>query len=135
MRQMLLTIVAILGLVAGVTLAGPRDALWHQVDDAIKQGLPKTAIGYLEQIIPGALQDQAHAEATKAICLKIVYEAQIQSGQAGGEDHSPPGPDRRRSLSPCSRVWRRYWVTGTGSTSSSLPLAVHAADRDRRATR
>jgi len=81
MRQMLLAIVAILGLAAGMTKAGPRDALWKQADDAIKQGLPKTAIGYLDQIIPGALQDQAYAEATRAVCLKIVYEAQIQGGQ------------------------------------------------------
>jgi len=62
--------------------AGPRDDLWNQVDDAIKRGLPKTAIAILDQIIPEALQDQAHAEATKAICRKIALEGQIQGGKA-----------------------------------------------------
>jgi len=81
MRQRLLTIVVILGTVWGTALAGPRDGLWNQVDEAIKKGLPRTAIGYLDQIIPGALQDQAYAEATKAICLKIVYEVQIQGNK------------------------------------------------------
>jgi uncharacterized protein YfaS (alpha-2-macroglobulin family) len=51
--------------------------LWKQVDDAISRGLPRTAAATLDQIIPGALQDQAYAEACKAICLKIVYETQV----------------------------------------------------------
>jgi len=61
--------------------AGPRDSLWSQVDEAIEKGLPRTAIAVLDQIIPMALQDQAHAEAIKAICLKIVLEGQIQGGK------------------------------------------------------
>lgn len=81
MRQILLAIGLILVTLAGPGLAGPRDGLWGQVDEAIQKGLPKTAIGYLDQILPGALQDQAYAEATKAACLKIVYEAQIQGGR------------------------------------------------------
>jgi hypothetical protein len=47
----------------------------------MEKGLPQTAIAVLDQIIPGALQDQAHAEATKAICLKIALEGQIQGGK------------------------------------------------------
>ena len=76
--QILITAI-ILGIGVGVCLAGPRDALWDQVDDAIDKGLPKTAIDILDQIIPGAL---AYAEATKAICLKIAQEGQIQGGKA-----------------------------------------------------
>jgi 5-hydroxyisourate hydrolase-like protein (transthyretin family) len=82
MKRMLILTGVILAIAAGVCVAGPRDALWNQVDNAIKSGLPKTAIGLLEQIIPGALQDQAYAEATKAICLKIVQEGSIQGGKA-----------------------------------------------------
>jgi hypothetical protein len=59
----------------------PRESLWTQVGDAIARGLPKTAIAVIDQIIPGALEDQAHAEATKAICLKIALEGQIQGGK------------------------------------------------------
>jgi len=66
---------------ASTTTAGPRDSLWSQVDDALEKGLPRTAITVLEQIISGALEDQAHAEATRAICLKITLEGRIQGGK------------------------------------------------------
>jgi hypothetical protein len=59
-----------------------RDDLWKQVDEAIENRLPKTAQTILEQIIPAAMEDQAYAEATKAICLKISLEGQIQGGKA-----------------------------------------------------
>jgi hypothetical protein len=65
-----------------VCLAGTRDALWTQVQDAINKGLPQTAIKLLDQIIPGALADQAYAEATKAICMKIAQNGIIQGGKA-----------------------------------------------------
>jgi hypothetical protein len=61
--------------------AGTRDALWSQVKDAISKGLPQTAIKLLDQIIPGALQERAYAEATKAICMKIAQNGVIQGGK------------------------------------------------------
>ena len=82
MRRMLIPIVIIIVAVVNLCAAGPRDGLWRQVDDAIDRGLPQTAIGHLDQIIPGALEDQAHAEAIKGICLKIALEGQIQGGKA-----------------------------------------------------
>jgi len=81
MRQRLMAIGLLLVVCVGPALAGPRDGLWGQVDEAIRRGLPKTAIGVLDQILPLALQDQAYAEATKAVCLRVVYEAQIQGGK------------------------------------------------------
>ena len=42
-----------------VSLAGPRDDLWKQVNDAFAKGLPRTAIGVMDEIIPLALEDQA----------------------------------------------------------------------------
>jgi len=61
--------------------AGSREDLWSQVYETIEKRWPQTAIAVLEQIIPLALQDQAHAEATKAICLKISLEGQIQGNK------------------------------------------------------
>jgi len=61
--------------------AGPRDAQWRQVEDAIKKGLPKTAIANLEPIIQGALKDKAYAEAVKAIGEKIALEGNIQGNK------------------------------------------------------
>jgi hypothetical protein len=62
--------------------AGPRDAQWAQVDEAVTQRLPKTAIERLEPIVAGALADKSYAEATKAIARKIVLEGEIEGGGA-----------------------------------------------------
>lgn len=69
-------------MVVNLSAAESRENLWMQVDDAIERGLPQTAIAILDQIIPDALADQAYAEATRAICLKITLEGRIQGGKA-----------------------------------------------------
>ena len=61
--------------------AGPRDAQWKEVEEAIQKGLPKTAITNLEPIIQGALKDKAYAEAVKAIGEKIALEGNIQGNK------------------------------------------------------
>src|SRR5204863_7701810 len=61
--------------------AGPRDAEWKKVQDAIQKGLPKTAITNLEPIIQGALKDKAYAEAVKAIGQRIALEGNIQGNK------------------------------------------------------
>jgi hypothetical protein len=61
--------------------AGPRDAEWKAVEDAIQKGLPKTAITNLEPIIQSALKDKAYAEAVKAIGQKIALEGNIQGNK------------------------------------------------------
>lgn len=66
---------------AGIHAASPREADWKKVDEAVKQGLPQTAITNLQPIIQGALADRAWAEATKAICRRIVLESQIQGNR------------------------------------------------------
>ena len=63
-------------------LAGPRDAQWKKVDEAVRAGLPKTAVEALDPIIAGALADGAHAEALKAIGRKISLEGSVQGGKA-----------------------------------------------------
>jgi uncharacterized protein YfaS (alpha-2-macroglobulin family) len=81
MKTRLLRIVLAFVLVTTAIFAGPRDAQWQEVTDAINQGLPKTAIERLEPIISAALAEQGHAEAIKAIGQKIVLEVQIQGGR------------------------------------------------------
>ena len=61
--------------------AGPRDAQWKKVQEAIQKGLPQTAITNLEPIISGALKDKAYAEAVKAIGEKIALEGNIQGNK------------------------------------------------------
>jgi len=89
MKRLLIWIVAIIAIAVNVSTAGPRDDLWQQVDNAVDQRLPKTAIELLEQIIPGAQEDQAYAEAIRAICLKISLESQTQMGRGGRPVSNP----------------------------------------------
>ncbi len=71
-------LVALLPLAA---VAGPRDQQWKEVDEAVKKGLPKTAIEKLNPIIEQALGDKAYAEAAKAIAMKIALEGNIQGNK------------------------------------------------------
>jgi len=77
-----LTAIILLFIGTSVCLAGTRDALWTQVQDALSRGLPQTAIKLLDEIIPGALADQAWAEATRAVCMKTTQNGIIQGYQA-----------------------------------------------------
>jgi uncharacterized protein YfaS (alpha-2-macroglobulin family) len=61
--------------------ATSRDALWKQVEDAIKKGLPQTAITNLNLIVPAAVREKAYGEAAKAIARKIVLEGTIQGNK------------------------------------------------------
>ncbi|MGV3486217.1 MAG: MG2 domain-containing protein [Planctomycetaceae bacterium] len=65
--------------------AGPRDAQWKTVDEAMQQGLPKTAIEKLQPILEQSLRDQAYAEAIKAIGRKIVLEGMIDGSDAAAK--------------------------------------------------
>jgi hypothetical protein len=62
-------------------VAGPWDADWKKVDDAVQKGLPKTAIDALQPIIDGAVKAKAYPEAIKAIGKKIALEGQIQGNK------------------------------------------------------
>ncbi|MCA9248823.1 MAG: hypothetical protein KDA42_16970, partial [Planctomycetales bacterium] len=59
----------------------PRHELWKKVDEAIKKGLPKTAIEHLEPIIVQAKKEGDHDEAVKAIAQKIALEGTIQGNK------------------------------------------------------
>ncbi|MCL4201938.1 MAG: alpha-2-macroglobulin [Pirellulaceae bacterium] len=61
--------------------AGPREDAWKQVDQAMRDGLPKTAIERLEPIIRAALAEKKYAEAIKAITTKIAMEGTIQGNK------------------------------------------------------
>ncbi|HUT47155.1 MAG TPA: MG2 domain-containing protein, partial [Sedimentisphaerales bacterium] len=78
----LLCVLLLLVVAGHLSAAETRDSLWDQVDEAIQNRLPRTAMAVLDEIIPGAIEDQAYAEATRAVCLKIALEGQIQGGKA-----------------------------------------------------
>ena len=76
-----IVVLVLLNIAALSVIAGPRDAQWKKVEEAIKQGLPKTAITNLEPIIQGAMKDKAYAEAVKAIGQRIALEGNIQGNK------------------------------------------------------
>ena len=78
--QGLITLAPILLFAVTLLASGPREDQWKEVDEAVDRGLPQTAIEQLEPIIENAMRDGAHAEAIKAISLKIVLEAEVQGG-------------------------------------------------------
>ena len=75
------SLLAIFLLLPSTIWAGPRDAQWKKVDEAIRQGLPRTAITNLEPIIQAAVKDKAYAEAVRAIGRRIVLESNIQGNK------------------------------------------------------
>lgn len=58
-----------------------RDAAWKAVDEAVQQGLPRTAIERLEPILEQAIADRAWAEAVKALAFRLTYEGQIEGNK------------------------------------------------------
>ena len=66
---------------ASSAVAGKWDSQWKQVDDAVKRGLPKTAIEHLVPIIEGSLREKAYPEAIKALGRKIALEGTIQGNK------------------------------------------------------
>jgi hypothetical protein len=62
-------------------LASPPDGPWEKVQDAIRKGLPKTAIAELEPVIQQAMKEKAYSEAVKAIGLRIALEGNIQGNK------------------------------------------------------
>ena len=80
MNRKFLTLLIII-MAATPLFAAPRDNQWKQVEEAIKKGLPKSAITNLEPIIQGAMKDKAYAEAVKAIAQKIALEGNIQGNK------------------------------------------------------
>ena len=66
-----------------VTLAqnAPRDEQWKQVDDAVRKGLPKTAVERLEPILARAVKEKKWAEAINALGRKIALEGNVQGNK------------------------------------------------------
>ena len=80
-RPLAIVLACLLFAITSIAQAGPRDAQWKEVEEAVQKGLPKTAIEKLEPIIEGALKDKAYAEAVKAISQKIALEGNIQGNK------------------------------------------------------
>ena len=56
-----------------------RDELWAQVEKDLQKNLPRSAMQNLKKIYRSAFDDQAWAEATRAICQNFMVEGNINS--------------------------------------------------------
>src|SRR6266702_5333091 len=81
MKRVLGVVLVTMVVNCSLSFAASRETQWKEVEEAVKKGLPKTAIEKLEPIIPGALKDKAWGEATKAIARRIVLEGNIQGNK------------------------------------------------------
>ncbi len=61
--------------------AASRDESWMKIDEALKQGLPKTAIELLLPVESEAVRDRAFAEAARALVQRIALEGVIQGNK------------------------------------------------------
>ena len=69
------------GLVFAQAQPADRQALWGEVADAEKKGLPKTAAAKLQLIYDSAMRDGQHAEAIKALAKRISHEGTVQGNK------------------------------------------------------
>ena len=76
-----LFVVSLLLISANSAFAQNNAAKWKEVDDAVRKGLPKTAIEKIEPIIAKALKDKEWATAINGIGRKIALQATIQGNK------------------------------------------------------
>jgi hypothetical protein len=73
------------GLFLVMTVSSSRGAaqedLWKAVDDAVRRGLPRTAITNIEPILKGALDRRDYPEAVRALGRRIALESTIEGGR------------------------------------------------------
>lgn len=64
-----------------VVFAAPRDAQWKKVNEAMNQGLPKSAIEELKPILAAAIAERRWAEAVRAVGQKVALEGTIEGNK------------------------------------------------------
>ena len=77
MKKTIASLILVTFAVTLLSVAPPQEpadnkTLWKQYEEALKKGLPKTAITHLEPIIVRALKDKDYAEAIKAIGGELI---------------------------------------------------------------
>lgn len=77
----LLAAAVLVVLVAHGTARQSRPDRWKKVDEAIRKGLPKTAVAELDPIIESAIREKAYPEAVRAVGRKIALEGTIQGNK------------------------------------------------------
>ena len=122
MRLLGIFVTLVFGLVIAQAQPADREALWKEVADAEKKGLPKTAAAKLQLIYDSAMQEGKHAEAIKALPKRITNEGAVQGDK----------PEEKITLlqtelekSDCAR--RYYNRSVFAPFARQLPLVLAAA--------
>ena len=61
--------------------AGPREQEWKQVEQAMAEGKPESALRLLEPIITQAINEKRYPEAIKAVATRARLESLIQGNK------------------------------------------------------
>ena len=80
--NLFMAIILLISICVSPLSAASREKMWAEVDKAVNDGLPQTAIEKLDPIIKSAVADKKVTEAARAICKKIVLEGNIQGNKA-----------------------------------------------------
>jgi hypothetical protein len=66
---------------ADLAAAAPRSNAWMRVDEAVRKGLPRSAIELLDPILLEATRERAWAEAAKAIARKVSLQSVVEGNR------------------------------------------------------
>ena len=96
MRLLGIFITLAFGLVLSQAQPADREALWKEVADAEKKGLPKTAAAKLQLIYDSAMQEGKHAEAIKALAKRITNEGAVEGNKPEDRRKKPSVSQNRK---------------------------------------
>lgn len=106
----LLAIAVLMGF-AATSFGADRAGAWREVEKAVNDGLPKTAVEKLQPIIADAIAGKRYGEAAKALCRKIVLEGNIEGNKPEEKilrlEKELPGMDA--SIRPLLRTVLARW--------------------------
>ena len=116
MNRLLCAFALILYIMVSFMSAQDTTALWKEVEKAKQDGLPKTAVAKLEQILTVCGKEHRTGEWLRALSEKIALEGTIEGNQPAEKvrrlqaaiDTAVPRPG------PCCA---RCWPSGTGTSS------------------
>lgn len=108
---MKMRLIAIFAVLVGTLWAeGPRDAEWKKVEEARKKDQPRTQIKILLEIEKAALDDEAFAEAARALAMRIATEGKIEGKGTVIKKLDAELENSSKGLQPMLRALAAGWM-------------------------
>jgi len=92
--------------------AAPREAEWKQVADATGKDQPQTVLGLLKPIETAAFAEQAWAEGTKALAMRVAIDGKLKGGlQFSIKQLASEIPGTPAAARPLLRLLQAHWLS------------------------